>query len=59
VTPRFVTLVMDIENNSRTNGQLQGLAALKSSRYSDKYFKKEVNQKRHENTYYQIGGKRN
>jgi hypothetical protein len=43
VTPRFVTLVMDIETSSRAKGGFQGLAALKTSKYSDKYFKKEVN----------------
>jgi hypothetical protein len=33
---------MDIESHSRTNGELQGLAALKPSRYTDNYFKKDV-----------------
>lgn len=43
VTPRFVTLVMDVETNSKAKGGLQGLAAVKASKYSNKYFKKEVN----------------
>ncbi|XP_021939307.1 adhesion G-protein coupled receptor G2-like isoform X2 [Zootermopsis nevadensis] len=41
VTPRFVTLVMDVETNSKAKGGLQGLAAVKASKYSNKYFKKE------------------
>ncbi|PNF25655.1 hypothetical protein B7P43_G00635 [Cryptotermes secundus] len=41
VTPRFVTLLMDIETGSRANGGFQGLAARKPSKYSDKYFRKE------------------
>jgi len=43
VTPQFVTLVVDIESSSRTNGEIQGLASLKPSGYTDNYFKKEVN----------------
>jgi len=43
VTPKFVTLVTNIESSSRTNGEIQGLAALKPSRYTDNCFKKEVN----------------
>jgi hypothetical protein len=42
---------MDIETSSRANGGIKGLAALKPSKYSDKYFKKEVNQKCYENVY--------
>jgi hypothetical protein len=34
---------MDIESHSRTNGEIQGLAALKPSRYPDNYFMEEVN----------------
>jgi hypothetical protein len=51
VTPRFVTLVMDVETCSRAKGGLQGIAALKASKYSDKYFKKEVNYKCHKKIY--------
>jgi len=43
VTSQFVTFVTDIESSSRTNGEIQGLAALKPSRYIDNCFKKEVN----------------
>jgi hypothetical protein len=42
---------MDIETSSRENGGLRGLAALKPSKYSDNYFKREVNQKCCENVY--------
>jgi hypothetical protein len=40
---------MDIETNLRANGGTRGLAALKPSKYSGKYFKKEVNRKCCEN----------
>jgi hypothetical protein len=42
---------MDIETGSRANDGVQGLAALKPSKYSDKYFRKEVNQKCYKNAY--------
>jgi hypothetical protein len=57
VTPRFVTLVVDIDSSSTATGGLRGLVALKASSYSNKFFKKEVSQKHHENIYQYIASK--